>query len=341
MSEAMAERGSPDKPTIRASCPRISVPPWRTARTAKQIAMEMGSKVELGESSQASSSTSGRRWFESDLFGVAWVLTAGLAVLTPAGPPAREFTVTPASGTAPSGQSRGRRCRGVSCTPGIFRFGTPTTPWECRSPSIFSRLHSACRTSSVTWSQCTWRTRPTHLHHRRGRNRGVRVRTSVGAWGDRLCFRRHRLRTRRSILGVLGIVGLLGHVLDRMGFRRRPAHHSCRHRVRWIVVFAVVLALAIYGGQPEIVLEMLLALASFLLVLVGAPALRQGRAEIHASAGGGRGPGDSCRIRPRGSAAPAGTTAGRPLHASGRPVPPGKIRHSAASSTSLRTALIF
>ena len=47
-------------------------------RIAKQIAMEMGSKVELGESSQATSSTSGRRWFESDLFGVAWVLAAVL-----------------------------------------------------------------------------------------------------------------------------------------------------------------------------------------------------------------------------------------------------------------------
>ena len=46
--------------------------------------MGMGTEVELGESSQATSSTSGRRWFESDLFGVAWVLTAGLAVLTPA-----------------------------------------------------------------------------------------------------------------------------------------------------------------------------------------------------------------------------------------------------------------
>ena len=209
------------------SCPRISVPPWRTARTAKQIAMEMGTEVELGESSQATSSTSGRRWFESDLFGVAWVLTAGLAVLSPPllrrrgnlqlhqlrgphlrGNPVDDVVVAHRARRASSALESLRRVRNAV----RLRFSV-----GCIQPAEHRQLPGPSALGVRD---------PTHLHHHRGRNRGVRVRTSVGAWGDWLCFRRHRLRTRRSILGVLGIVGLLGHVLDRMALCRRPAHHS-------------------------------------------------------------------------------------------------------------------
>ena len=75
-----------------------------------------------------------------------------------------------------------------------------------------------------------------------------------------------------------------------------------KHRARWIAAFAVIIASAIYAGQPQVLLELLVCLALFLVVLLGPRALRPG--------------GLRATLRPAGDlalAAAAGVALGAPL----------------------------
>jgi hypothetical protein len=238
---------------------------------------ELGS----GASSQATSSTSGRRWFESDLFGVAWVLTAAIAVLAPAlsgGAGIYSFT------------SFGDRTFGA----------IPWTTLEWRMvhaghlplwnpfDALGMPLAFDFQTAAFSLPNIASYLVPLHLAYATqliftlivagtgvyafGRVLGLGVigcafaATAFELGGPFLAYLGMSVCSTMSWTGWLFAAGLL--II------------RGRHRVRWIVVFALVLALAIYGGQPEIVLEILLALALFLLVLVGAPALHQGKPRL-------------------------------------------------------------
>ncbi len=237
----------------------------------------MVSEVELGESSPATRSISGRRWFDSDLFGVAWVLAAGLAVLTPA---------LSAGAGIYSYTSYGDRTFGaIPWTTLAWRIvhagHLPLwNPYDALGMPLAFDFQSAAFSLPNIVSYLV----PVHLAYATqliftiivagtgayvfGRVLGLGVigcafaATAFELGGPFLAYLGMSVCSVMSWTGWLFAVGLL---ITRG-----------RHRVRWIVVFAVVLALAIYGGQPEIVLEILLALALFLLVLVGVPALRQG-----------------------------------------------------------------
>ena len=65
--------------------------------------------------------------------------------------------------------------------------------------------------------------------------------------------------------------GLVG-----VAFRGRNSVVRGKHRARWIAAFAVIIACAIYAGQPQELLELLVCLVLFLVVFLGPRALRPG-----------------------------------------------------------------
>ncbi len=106
-----------------------------------------------------------------------------------------------------------------------------------------------------------------HLGHRR--DRGVRARSRAAPGGAGLRHGRHGVRAQWPVLRVAGVARGIGAVMGGLAVRRGRPHHAgaatgpCRH------VLALVVALAIYAGQPDALVLLALGLTLFVVVVLG------------------------------------------------------------------------
>ena len=209
-----------------------------------------------------------RRRFVYEIFALAWIAIAALAVLIPAlSHGAGIYSYTAVDDKVDSAIPLDALA-GARCTPGIFRFGIRTTCWVCLSPSTRIPWLSVCQPRRIRVS-ATSGLRGTAHRDSLYSGTGVYVFGRFTSWVLGSVFAAIAFEISGALIFCSGLA-VTGTVAGGVAFRRRTfSVVRGKHRARRIAAFAVFIACRDHAGQPQVLLELLVCLVLFLVVLLG------------------------------------------------------------------------